>query len=165
MDFADEMVGLMPRLRLFALKLTKDEDRAGDLVQTVLLRALEKREHYEDGNLAGWLMTMMYHCWVNGVRRSVREGRSVPIDSPTFVETDWQLQVPAPADSRMELAEAERALATLAPEKREVVLLIGQGANYDEVAAVLGINVGTVRSRLSRGRDELRIAACREVGS
>lgn len=166
MEFSDELVTMLPRLRLFALKLLRGREfDAEDLVQATVLHALEKRDLYQDGNFPGWLMTMMYHCHVNRVRRAVREGHRVAIDVEGFVETDWQLQVPAPSDGALELVEVDLALATLTPEKRKVVLMIGHGATYDEVAAVLDINVGTVRSRLSRGRDELRVAAGREAVS
>jgi RNA polymerase sigma-70 factor (ECF subfamily) len=164
MAFADDVVGLMPRLRLFALKLLRGREwDAEDLVQTTVLHALEKRDLYIDGNLAGWLMTMMYHCHVNLVRRSVREGRAVAIDGEGFVESDWRLQVPAPSDGALELVEVGRALAALEPEKRDVLLMIGHGADYNEIARALDINVGTVRSRLSRGRDELRVLAQRKA--
>lgn len=89
---------------------------------------------------------------MNDVRRSVREGSSVQIDdvAPLFT-------VEANAMDVLQLRDLEAALGMLAPEQRQVILLVGlEGMSYEEVAAILGIPIGTVRSRLSRGRDQLR---------
>ena len=90
---------------------------------------------------------------VNDVRRSVRDGNNVPIDeiAPT-------LTTQPNAMASLELRDLERALVKLPQEQREVILLVGlEGMRYEEVAEILSVPVGTVRSRLSRGRDQLRM--------
>jgi len=94
----------------------------------------------------------MHNQHVNDVRRSVREGTTIDIDD---VQNAMASQ--SDASASMLLRDLERGLAALAVEQRQVILLVGlEGMSYEETAAVLGVPVGTVRSRLSRGRDALR---------
>jgi RNA polymerase sigma-70 factor (ECF subfamily) len=87
------------------------------------------------------------------VRRSVREGKTVSIEDAAPV-----LTIKSNAIDALQLRDLERALGNLAPEHRQVILLIGlEGMCYAAVASVLNIPIGTVRSRVSRGRDQLRI--------
>ena len=94
----------------------------------------------------------MHNQYVNSVRRDIREGQTVEIDSISnglAATTD-------PTSSR-QLQELERALGQLAEEQRQAILLVGlEGVSYEEAAVILNVPVGTVRSRLSRGRDSLR---------
>ena len=87
------------------------------------------------------------------MRRGVREGASVPVE-----EVASALTVDANAGASLQLRDLERALARLPDEQRQVILLVGlEGMRYEEVATILGIPIGTVRSRLSRGRETLRV--------
>jgi RNA polymerase sigma-70 factor, ECF subfamily len=143
----------IPRLRRYARALTRDFIRADDLVQDTLVRALAKQHLWQEGtNLRAWLFTLMHNQHVNDVRRANREGGNVDVEDMASVlvaNTD-------PTASR-QLRELERALARLPLEQRESILLVGlEGMRYDEAAAVLGVPIGTVRSRLSRGRESLR---------
>jgi RNA polymerase sigma-70 factor, ECF subfamily len=143
----------IPRLRRYARALTRKPDRADDLVQDTLVRALAKQHLWQPGtNLRAWLFTLMHNQNVNSVRRSLREGTAVDVEqlsSALIATTD-------PTASR-KLLELERALGQLPVEQREVVLLVGlEGLAYEETAAILSVPIGTVRSRLSRGRDNLR---------
>jgi RNA polymerase sigma-70 factor (ECF subfamily) len=143
----------IPRLRRYARALTRNPGRADDLVQDTLLRALAKQHLWQpDTNLRAWLFTLMHNQYVNDVRRSAREGQTVEIDTMSnglAATTD-------PTASR-QLHELRRALAQLLDEQREAILLVGlEGLSYAETAAILAVPVGTVRSRLSRGRDNLR---------
>src|SRR4029077_6136236 len=100
-----------------------------------------------------WLFTILHNQYVNDVRRSIRSGTTVGFDDAT----DLPLRLPATQEKCLELRDLDRALGRLPAEQRTVILLIGlEGMPYGEVATVLGIPVGTVRSRLSRGRDALR---------
>ena len=142
----------IPRLRCYARALTRDVSRADDLVQSCLTRAIAKQHLWEPGtDLRAWLFTILHNQHVNDVRRSVREGNTVELaEAP-------QLTVQSNAVPSLELRDLERALGKLATEQREVILLVGlEGMAYEEAAAVLQVPVGTVRSRLSRNRDQLR---------
>jgi len=144
----------IPRLRRYARALIRmNQSAADDLVQETLTRAVAKQHLWEPGtNLRAWLFTLMHNQHVNDVRRSVREGTTVDIDD---VQNAMASQ--SDASASMLLRDLERGLAALAIEQRQVILLVGlEGMSYEETAAVLGVPVGTVRSRLSRGRDALR---------
>jgi RNA polymerase sigma-70 factor, ECF subfamily len=143
----------IPRLRRYARALTRNPERADDLVQDTMVRALAKQHFWQPGtNIRAWLFTLMHHQNVNTARRAIREGVSVDMEelsSPLIATTD-------PTASR-KLFELERAIGQVPLEQRRVVLLVGlEGMSYAETAAILDIPVGTVRSRLSRGRDSLR---------
>ena len=142
----------IPRLRRYARALTRNRERADDLVQDTLSRALVKEQFWQPGtNLRAWLFTIMHNQNVNNVRLAVRESRMVDMEqlSPMPATTD-------PTASR-QMFELERALAQLSLEQRQVILLVGlEGMSYEDAAGILSVPVGTVRSRLSRGRDILR---------
>ena len=143
----------IPRLRRYARALTHAADRADDLVQDTLVRALSKLHLWQPGtDLRAWLFTIMHHQYVNTVRREARERTTVDIEhvSSTLAAT-------TDPSVRRQLLELDRALARLPTEQREVVLLVGlEGMPYESVAEILGVPIGTVRSRLSRGRERLR---------
>jgi RNA polymerase sigma-70 factor (ECF subfamily) len=152
-DFHRRLEEQIPRLRRYARALTRDASRADDLVQDTLMRALAKQHLWQEGtNLRAWLFTLMHNQHVNDVRRSHRDGGNIDVTEMASVlvaNTD-------PTASR-QLRELERGLALLPFEQREAILLVGlEGMRYDEAAAVAGVPIGTVRSRLSRGREALR---------
>jgi RNA polymerase sigma factor (sigma-70 family) len=152
-DFARLLEAEIPRLRRYARALTRDAARADDLVQNCLLRAVAKKHLWQDGtDLRAWVFTILHNQHVNDVRRAVREGTSVSIEDMASV-----LTIQPSAAAALQLRDLERALAALPEEQRQVILLVGlEGMRYEEVAAILGIPIGTVRSRLSRGREMLR---------
>jgi RNA polymerase sigma-70 factor (ECF subfamily) len=143
----------IPRLRRYARSLARDAAAADDLVQDCLTRALGKLHLWQEGtDLRAWLFTILHNQYVNQVRRSVREGTSVGLS-----ETEPMLTRAPHQGKSLELRDLKRALAKLPEEQRSVILLVGlEGMRYEEVAEVLAVPVGTVRSRLSRGREALR---------
>lgn len=143
----------IPKLRRYARALVRDIAGADDLLQASLARALVKQHLWQDGtDLRAWLFAILHNQHVNQVRRSIRTGAMAGIDNAAPLPSQ-----PASQDKRLELRDLDRALGRLAPEQRTVILLIGlEGMPYAEVGALLGIPVGTVRSRLSRGRQALR---------
>jgi RNA polymerase sigma-70 factor (ECF subfamily) len=152
-DFARLLQNEIPRLRRYARALTRDAARADDLVQSCLARAIAKEHLWEPGtDLRAWLFTILHNQNVNEVRRSVREGVAVAMEDVAPV-----LTVAPRAVASLQLRDLERAIRLLPEEQRQVILLVGlEGMRYEEVAAVLDIPIGTVRSRLSRGREMLR---------
>ena len=143
----------IPRLRRYARALTRDVVTADDLVQDCLTRALGKLHLWQDGtDLRAWLFTILHNQYVNHIRRSVREGSAIGLN-----ENEPLLSRAPQQGNRLELRDLERAIAKLPEEQRIVILLVGlEGMRYEEVAAVLDVPVGTIRSRLSRGRENLR---------
>jgi len=142
----------IPRLRRYARALTRDAVYADDLVQNCLTRALAKQHLWQPGtDLRAWLFTILHNEHCNEVRRRVREGYSVELDQAPPVP------VLSNAIALLELRDLKRAINRLPEDQRTVVLLIGlEGMQYDRVAAILKVPVGTVRSRLARGRAKLR---------
>ena len=151
-EFARLLEAEIPRLRRYARALTRDVVRADDLVQSCLTRAIAKQHLWQPGtDLRAWLFTILPNQHVNEVRRSAREGNKVELTEAS------QLTVQSNAIPSLELCDLETALGKLPPEQREVILLVGlEGLAYEECATILRVPVGTVRSRLSRGRDQLR---------
>ena len=148
-----EIQAEIPRLRRYARALTRDATAADDLVQDCLTRALCKLHLWQKGtDLRAWLFTILHNQYVNYVRRSVREGALVGLsDTEPFLTRAPQ------QGQRLELRDLERAIAKLPEEQRSAILLVGlEGMRYEEVAAVFDVPVGTIRSRLSRGREALR---------
>lgn len=151
---AAEIEALIPRLRRFARALTGSAEAADDLVQDTLERAWVKRELWQAGtNLRAWLFAVMHGVFINGVRR-VRATES--LDAPQFVGVD-RADAEASAETAIAVRDLRRALLRLPDEQRQVVLLVGlEQLSYAETAQVMGVPIGTVMSRLARGRERLR---------
>ena len=152
-DLARLLETHIPQLRRYARALTRDLTRADDLVQSCLVRALAKQHLWQPGtNLRAWLFTILHNLHVNDRRCALREGVCVGDETAPSIPA-----VVPNAVLSLELRDLERAIASLAEEQRQVILLVGlEGMRYETVASVLDIPVGTVRSRLSRARHALR---------
>jgi RNA polymerase sigma-70 factor (ECF subfamily) len=144
----DLIVPYIPNLRRYARALVGDRDGADDLVQDTLERAVRKFHLWRPGDLRAWLFSIMHNVFVNQLK-----ARKVPVD----IEIDETFAAPSSSVSGLDLHDLQRALGTLAPEQREVVLLVAlEDMSYADVSRALGIPMGTVMSRLSRGRERLR---------
>jgi RNA polymerase sigma-70 factor (ECF subfamily) len=143
----------IPRLRRYARALTRNRERADDLVQDTIARALIKEQFWQTGtNLRAWLFTIMHNQNVNNIRRDARDAGIVGMDQISTAPS----AATDPTASR-QIFELERALGELALDQRQVILLVGlEGMSYEDTAQILNIPIGTVRSRLSRGREGLR---------
>jgi len=144
----------IPRLRRYARALTRDSIQADDLVQDTLVRGIAKAHLWQAGtDIRAWLFTIMHNQYVNNVRHTKREQANVDVDhvASTLVATS------DPTASR-QLSELDQALGQLSKGQREVVLLVGlEGMSYDEAAKTLRVPIGTIRSRLGRAREALRM--------
>lgn len=146
------IVEQIPHLRRYAFALLGDRDRANDLVQDCLERGLSRIHLWRPGNLRAWLFTIMHNVNANARRRAARAPAAMPIEVAELAAS----VAPAQEDA-LNLAALQRALALLPEEQRAVVLLVGlEGFAYAEAASILGVPVGTVMSRLHRGREHLR---------
>jgi len=154
-SFASDIEELLPRLRHYALHLTHDPAAADDLVQETVVRGIENIRLWRQGtDLRAWLFTILHNQYVSAVRRAVRHSTLV---GSAYAENS--AVCPPRQIAWLELRDLERALARLPAEQRSVVVPIGlDGERYETIAARLGVPVGTVRSRLSRGRTTLRKA-------
>lgn len=150
---AEAIESHIPALRRYARALVRDADKADDLVQDCLERSVSRFFQFQPGtNLRTWLFTIMHNLHCDALRRTQRRGPHVPIN-------EWEAgaQYPATQSSTIEIREFERAFARLTKRDQHLLFLIGvEGFSYEEVAEVLGIAVGTVKSRLFRARERLR---------
>jgi RNA polymerase sigma-70 factor (ECF subfamily) len=144
---------LLPRLRRYSRALCGSREAADDLTQDTLERAWLKRAQWQPGtNLRAWLFAIMHSVFINGVKR-VRPTESLE----ALGDAAPQPEGAARAESGVQLSEMAAALRRLPDEQREVVLLVGlEQFSYAEAAEALGVPMGTVMSRLSRGRERLR---------
>jgi RNA polymerase sigma-70 factor (ECF subfamily) len=147
----DALLGAVPSLRAFAISLTNDPIRADDLVQDTLLRALSRMDQFERGtNLNAWLFTILRNLFHTEYRKRRRE-----VEDPDNAHAA-RLAVRPEQGSRLEFEDFRAALAKLTPDQREALLLVGaQGMSYEETAAVCGVAVGTIKSRVNRARARL----------
>ena len=148
----------LPVLRRYARALTGDDGEADDLIQDALERALARLDQWREGdNPRKWLFSILHNLHIDGLRRKSRRPPHVGLDS---VGVDQS--APAADGAGRDL---DRALQLLSGEQRQVVLLVGlEGLTYAETAEVLAIPVGTVMSRLARGRGRLRMLMGYEGG-
>jgi RNA polymerase sigma-70 factor (ECF subfamily) len=143
----------IPQLRRYALALTGNRDHADDLVQDCLERALRKRHLWSRrGSIRSWLLRLLQRCHIDAHRRRPRH----EVEASTEM-IDAASAHPPDQERRAECRTIAQALGRLPEEQRAVILLVAlEGFNYDEVAEILDVPIGTVRSRLSRGRQSLR---------
>jgi RNA polymerase sigma-70 factor, ECF subfamily len=146
----------IPGLRRFACALLRgDQERADDLVQDCLERALS-RWHLRraEGDLRGWLYTILYNRFLSEQNRQKRRGTHDALTEAIEAELP---QIRAGQDAALQHRDLLRAFAALPEEQRSVLLLVGvEALSYDAASQVLGVPIGTVMSRLSRGRERLR---------
>lgn len=158
-QFCEELTGLLPRLRRFARGLARDMADADDLCQATIERALKASQQWQPGTrLDAWVYRIMRNLWIDETRARARRGM-------TFASEDEGLDVPDAGDhaieSRVELSLVDRAMARLPDDQREAVMLVlVEGFAYKEAAEIAGCPVGTLTSRLGRGREALM----RELG-
>jgi RNA polymerase sigma-70 factor (ECF subfamily) len=145
-----EIEALMPRLTRYARSLTHDLVDAEDLVQESLSRALAKIHLWRPGtDLRAWLFTIMYHQYVSEMRRAARKNQ-LPLG-------DRDQPIEPHQGKRLEFRDLARAFDALPSEQRSAIMLVAvDEMRYDEAASILNLPLGTVRSRVSRGRDTLR---------
>ncbi|MBV8683937.1 MAG: sigma-70 family RNA polymerase sigma factor [Caulobacteraceae bacterium] len=152
--FQRELIDLLPRLRRFARNLTGDPADADDLVQTGLERALGKRQTFTPGTrLDSWMFAILRNAWVDEARARSRRLRVVGATDDAEAVADAH----APDfDRRLAATAVERAMAALPEDQRTAVFLVlVEGLSYAEAARVIGAPIGTLTSRLVRGRTAL----------
>ena len=148
----DDLRDLLPRLRRFALSLTRHENSADDLVQSCLERALSRQaRRNDDGDLRAWLFQIMYRQFLDGQRRAKRYAGVLSLFG-------WGGEALAPSAEEIALSRsALQDFNKLPAEQRALLLLVSvEGLSYQEVAETMEIPIGTVMSRLSRARKALR---------
>ena len=152
--FERELLTLLPRLRRFARALARDAADADDLTQTALERALKSRSQWRDGTRMGsWMMKIMRNCWIDEARSRARRYRTF---APEEAGPEAAPATPSEAERIADADEVGRAMNLLPPEQREAIaLVLVEGLSYREASELLDIPIGTLTSRLNRGRKAL----------
>jgi RNA polymerase sigma-70 factor (ECF subfamily) len=145
------LMSALPHLRAFAISLTNDVERADDLVQEAVVRALGHLHQFEPGtNFQGWMFTILRNQFHSLYRKRRREVEDV---DGMYAS---RIAVPPEQDGHLDFSDLRAALAELSPEQREAILLVGaEGLSYEETAEICGVPVGTTKSRVNRARKRL----------
>lgn len=154
-DISSILISYVPVLRRYARGLVHNKSDADDLVQDCLVRALSKMHLFEPGtNLKAWLLSIVHNIFLDGTRKAKRT-RDFATAVTSMDQGNGNVTRPNQFH-RIELMDISKALAALPAAQRSTLLLIAlQGLSYEETAKITGVPVGTVRSRLSRGRSAL----------
>lgn len=150
-SFRAELAMVIPHLRAFGRSLSGSADLADDLVQEALLRAWNARQRFQAGtNIRAWTFIILRNVFLSQMRRNRFRGEWDDLAA------ERALAAPASQDKHVELSDLYRAMQQLPAAQREALILIGAGGfAYEEAAGICGVAVGTIKSRVARGRAAL----------
>ena len=154
-EFKDQLAAVIPHLRAFGRSLSGSRDLADDLVQETLLKAWAARKRFQAGtNMRAWTFIILRNLFLSQMRRARFKGEWDDITAAKI------LAAPASQDRHIELGDMQRALMHLPQPQREALILVGAGGfAYEEAAEICGCAVGTIKSRVARGRVALESLA------
>jgi RNA polymerase sigma-70 factor (ECF subfamily) len=149
--FINGIMAALPALRAFGISLAKNIDKAEDLVQDTVLKAISKQECFEAGsNLQAWLFTILRNSHFTGHRKVRRE-----VEDADGSYAEGLIALPE-QEGHLMMAKLQEALNRLPQEQREALLLVGlEGVEYEAAALELGCKIGTIKSRVNRARSRL----------
>ncbi|TMJ16475.1 MAG: sigma-70 family RNA polymerase sigma factor [Alphaproteobacteria bacterium] len=147
-EFKTQLAQVIPHLRAFGRSLSGSRDLADDLVQETLLKAWAARKRFQAGtNMRAWTFIILRNLFLSQMRRARFKGEWDEITASKM------LAAPASQDRHVELGDMQRALLHLPQPQREALILVGAGGfAYEEAAEICGCAVGTIKSRVARGR-------------
>ena len=154
MSFERDLLAILPRLRRFAASLSHDRADGDDLCQAALEKGLRARDQWQPGTrLDSWMYRIMRTLWIDEGRARQRAARTF---APEEAGADVGYAGDKAVEQAMTLSDVDRAMQALPPEQREAIaLVLVEGLSYKEAAAILNIPMGTLTSRLVRGRGAL----------
>lgn len=147
-EFKQQLAQVIPHLRAFGRSLSGNRDLADDLVQETLMKAWAARQRFQAGtNMRAWTFIILRNLYLSQMRRARFKGEWDDLVA------DRVLAAPASQDRHVELGDMQRALLQLPQPQREALILVGAGGfAYEEAAEICGVAVGTIKSRVARGR-------------
>ena len=150
-----EIEGFVPQLRRYAIRLCRNLADADDLVQESMARALKNSHMFEGGsNLRAWLFTIMHNVHMSAMRRRKYVGSPIDPDSAAAM-----LSVRPQQELALEIMSLIKAMKGIPDAQREAMILVGvEEMSYEQTSERLKVPIGTIKSRVSRGRDALRTA-------
>ncbi|MBV7407772.1 RNA polymerase sigma factor [Maritimibacter sp. DP1N21-5] len=157
-DPREAVVEHLPAMRAFAASLTRNSAAADDLVQDTIVKAWKNFDKFKPGtNLRAWLFTILRNTFYSDLRKKRRE-----VEDVDGVMAGTLSEKPA-HDGRLAFADFEKVFSELPVEQREALILVGaSGMSYEEAAETCGVAIGTIKSRINRGRS--RLAELLELG-
>jgi RNA polymerase sigma-70 factor (ECF subfamily) len=160
-ELRGEIVGLLPRLRRFARTLARDPHDADDLVQIAIERALARSEQLRpDSRLSSWMFGILRNAWIDEARTRGRRNR---IFAP---EALGENVADSSTDGQADMLAVEEAMTRLPDEQRIAVgLVLVEGLSYKEAADIMAVPIGTLTSRLARGREALQTMLADTTGA
>lgn len=152
----EELIALLPKLKVQALYLTRSADKADDLLQRTCLRALSRSHQWQAGtNLGRWVAKIMESIWFNELRKQRQRGEQELAEPDQVLEAGFEARV----EAQLMISDIRRACAKLSDEDFALVTKIhGYGYTYREIADELGVPIGTVLSRVSRAKAMIKRA-------
>ena len=150
-DPREEVVEHLPAMRAFAASLTRNSAAADDLVQDTIVKAWKNFDKFQEGtNLRAWLFTILRNTFYSDLRKKRRE-----VEDVDGVMAETLSEKPA-HDGRLAMKDFEKVFDKLPVEQREALILVGaSGMSYEEAAETCGVAIGTIKSRINRGRARL----------
>jgi len=147
-EFKTQLAAVIPHLRAFGRSISGSRDLADDLVQETLMKAWAARLRFQAGtNMRAWTFIILRNLYLSQMRRARFKGEWDDLVA------DRLLAAPASQDRHVELGDMQRALLHLPQPQREALILVGAGGfAYEEAAEICGVAVGTIKSRVARGR-------------
>ncbi|QZT36985.1 sigma-70 family RNA polymerase sigma factor [Halosquirtibacter xylanolyticus] len=156
LQFQKSLVGLEDRLYYYALSLTTNQDAASDLVQETFLKALNYQSKFkEDTNFKAWVYTIMKNTFINDYRKKIRNKMSLESSSNDYLLSIAKNKVFAAPDAQQEMKEIYRAIDNLPENIKTPFILFQKGYKYTEICDILGLPMGTVKSRIFLSRKKL----------
>jgi RNA polymerase sigma-70 factor (ECF subfamily) len=151
-SFQRELLEAVPHLRAYARSLARNVDLADDLVHEVVVKALTAADQFTPGtNFRAWVFTILRHQYLNEIRKWQNRAQLLQH------EIELEQGVEPPQQAHMDFLDFRRAFWQLAPDQREVLILVGaSGLSYEQAALVCDCPIGTIKSRVSRARSELK---------
>ncbi|MBS0478415.1 MAG: sigma-70 family RNA polymerase sigma factor [Proteobacteria bacterium] len=152
-EFKEQLAQVIPHLRAFGRSLSGSRDLADDLVQETLMKAWAARQRFQAGtNMRAWTFIILRNLYLSQMRRARFKGEWDDLIA------DRVLAAPASQDKHVELGDMQRALLQLPQPQREALILVGAGGfAYEEAAEICNVAVGTIKSRVARGRVALEM--------
>lgn len=157
-DFEQELLAMRHTLRMLAYRLTSDADKADDLLQETMLKALSNKKHYnENTNFGGWVYTIMRHIFINEYRARSRRAMqtdvpdddSLPVQTAKGMEAEW-------IEAQFDYKEMRKQICRLPGIYRNTLLMYLDGFKYREIADSTGVSINTVKSRIFLGKKLLK---------
>ncbi|MSQ79903.1 MAG: RNA polymerase sigma factor [Flavobacteriaceae bacterium] len=157
MEFTTAVTKEKTPLRQYAYKLTKNSDDANDLLQDTMLKAITNREKFvAQTNLKGWLYTIMKNSFINNYRRMVKQNTFIDQTDNTYYLDSMSVAEGNQAESKFMMRDMEHAIDTLPDDLKNTFMMNFTGYKYHEIADLMKIPIGTVKTRIFVARRMLR---------